>query len=135
MHKAENILRGIWFGFDTEKLYLMLRPGITVSPGKFLTLNFEIELLAPSKAILQITKNAYKFEMDGRNIDDIEIGFESILEIAIPLRHFSLNKENHRLNLRVIVKSEDKILETWPPADSLNIAIPVEGSAEIPWII
>jgi len=134
MHKSENILQGIWFGYDHENLYLMMRGGITLESKSFKKLNVEIEFQKPQKAYFNIRNGQAEFFINGNIINNFQFGLEHILEIAIPLSNFSLDADN-KIFLRISIKRGDEFLESWPPADSLVIPIPKEGSAEIPWIV
>jgi len=134
MHKSENLLKGIWYGFDTENLYLMLKPAVTVDYHRFKQLYIEIEFLEPQKGLLAITDGKGSLNLDGKAVDNFTLGWEHILEFSIPLSEFVMNAMN-RISIRIFIKEGDKILESWPPADSLVITIPKEGSGEIPWIV
>ena len=61
MHRAENILRGIWFGYDHANLYLMIKPGITIEPERFYKMAFQIEFQAPQRGYLDIEKDNAAF--------------------------------------------------------------------------
>jgi alpha-amylase/alpha-mannosidase (GH57 family) len=134
MHKAESLLRGIWFGYDDENLYLMMRGSITLDYRRFRSLDFEIEFQAPLKGNFKVRDGKAEFLIDGTVKKNFKYGLEHILEIAIPLSDFSIRKDN-RIFVRISVKKGDKLLESWPPTDSLVIPIPKEGSGEIPWIV
>jgi alpha-amylase/alpha-mannosidase (GH57 family) len=135
MHRSENILRGIWFGYDTENLYLMMRGAITVTPERFRNTTFEIEFQAPAKGHLKIEKREASLELNGASLLGFEFALDQLLEIAVPLRYFPLDDENDKIYLRIFIKMDSETVESWPPADSLIIPIPREGSSEIPWII
>ncbi|UCE65516.1 MAG: glycoside hydrolase [Candidatus Zixiibacteriota bacterium] len=134
MHKSENMLQGIWFGYDSENLYLMMKGGITVDPDRLKALDIEIEFQDPTKNHIIIKGGSVEFVIAGKKIEDFKFGFEQIMEIAVPLNNFPLSDDNN-IFLRIFIKKDGKLLESWPPADSLVIPIPKEGSGEIPWIV
>jgi len=134
MHRSENILQGIWFGYDDQNLYLMMKGSITLEYERFKSLNVEIEFQEPQKGHLYIGSGRAEFLMNGNIMNNFKYGLEHILEIAIPLRSFSLEADNN-IFLRISLRKGEELLESWPPADSLIIPIPKEGSGEIPWMV
>lgn len=134
MHKSENILQGIWFGYDNENLYLMMKGGITVDLDRLKAHDIEIEFQDPKKSQINIKGDSVEFIIDGKTIDNLKFGFEHLLEIAVPLNKLHLGKDNN-IYLRIFIKKDGKLIESWPPADSLVIPIPKEGSSDIPWIV
>jgi alpha-amylase/alpha-mannosidase (GH57 family) len=134
MHRAENILRGIWFGYDQTYIYLMIKAGITIEPERFQKFSFLIEFQAPQRAILELDRNRAVFNLGGTPVENLQYALDHLLELSIPLSAFDLSKDNDIL-IRVQVSESGKTLETWPSADSIIIPIPREGSGDIPWVV
>ncbi len=134
MHKAENVLKGIWFGYDQDNLYLMAQRGITVDSTRFSKLEYEIEFQEPQKGTFIITKNSGKLEIEGREYSNFDLALKEILELSVPLDLFKMNDES-AISIRLSVKEKGKLLESWPLADAIKIPIPKQGSSEIPWIV
>jgi alpha-amylase/alpha-mannosidase (GH57 family) len=134
MHKSENNLRGIWFGYDTENLYLMMKAGITMEIERFTNLDIEIEFQEPHNGSFIIKDDKAKFNIGAKERKRFAYKREHILEISIPLSAFTL-KDDNQISMRIFIRKGDQLLESWPPADSLIIPIPKEGSGEIPWFV
>lgn len=134
MHKSENLLRGIWFGYDTNNLYIMMKSAVTVDVERLKKHEIVIEFQNSDNAYITIKDRAADFSINDVKINNFKFRFEHILELAIPLTNFSLDKKN-TLFMRIFIKKEGKLLESWPPTDSIGIPIPKEGSGEIPWIV
>ncbi len=86
MHKAERLIAGIWFGFDTDNLYLKIDRGITVSRERFANFTFEIEFFDTRKVLMTIQGSSG--EIVGN--DDLHTGFDfalkDLLELSCPLK-------------------------------------------------
>ncbi|UCC79516.1 MAG: hypothetical protein JSW64_14820 [Candidatus Zixiibacteriota bacterium] len=134
MHKSENMLQGIWFGYDLESLYIMMKAAITVDLERLKDLEIVIEFQDPDNGYISVKGDSANFTMHDAKISNFKFGFEHILEVGIPLVNFSLDKKD-KIFLRIFIKKEGKLLESWPPTDSIVIPIPREGSGEIPWIV
>ena len=128
MHRAENILAGIWFGFDPKNIYLRLDPAKGIDPRRFASLKFEIEFLFPSKTAIAISL------ADEGSPNEISYAFEDILEISIPFTFFK-DVRDGKILFRVLIKEGGELLERWPSAEALKLEFPQEGSKQIPWVI
>lgn len=128
MHKAENIVSGIWFGFDPKNIYIRIDRAREIDQAKFRSLTFEIEFLSPVEQSLYIRATA--------NEPGTELTFslKDILEIAIPLTFFR-DLSDGKVIFRIVVKEDEKALEFWPATEALKIELPMAGSPQIPWVI
>ncbi|MEE9554323.1 MAG: glycoside hydrolase family 57 protein [candidate division Zixibacteria bacterium] len=125
MHRGENVLSGIWFGFDPKNMYIRLDPAINdygLDPYKFI---IEFPGIARS---LNISKSGEGVERD------YMFCFGEILEIKIPFAILG-DESVAKILFKVIAKKEDKLLESWPLIDSLEIDMPKAGSDSIPWVV
>jgi len=128
MHKADNILAGIWFGFDPKNVYFRLDPIQGLDLKRFASMTFEIEFISPSKRILQIRPS------EENSADGIIKAFKEILEVAISLSLFP-DPGDGKLLFRIMVKEGGNLLEKWPSTEALKIEFPKAGSTQIPWVI
>lgn len=134
MHKSENVISGIWFGFDTDNLYFRIDRGITVDTTRFEKMSFQLEFFEPVKATVSIENGKYKSSIKIRDDSAILFKFVDILEIAIPLKSLTI-PEKGSISVRISVREDGSLLESWPPSETLLIGLPGSSQGEIPWIV
>ena len=131
MHKAEHVISGIWFGFDTDNLYFRLDHGMAVSAGKFAQFAIELEFHDTTKKTLRIDPGKRLALVNDQRNDSVNYAMDEFLEISLPLE--LVKGDTSAVSVRVTVLDGDRRLETWPQTESIRIELP--GSAEIPWAV
>lgn len=122
MHKSENIISGIWFGFDPKNLYIRLDPGD--GGGNLESCDIDIEFQGVANPLRINTKEAKEKRF--------AFYFGAILEIKIP---FGLLGDKFKILFKILVKKDGTVLERWPLSDGLEIVLPKPGSDSIPWVV
>ncbi len=134
MHRSEQIVSGIWFGFDQQNLYIRVDKAADIDIKRFNRLTLEIEFLKPKGGRLSISGAQARMRLGEREIHGIDHQLKDLLEISIPLMEFRLRPEEI-ISFRVEVRQEGRLLEVWPPSETLRIELPKSGSNSIPWMI
>ncbi len=122
MHKGDNIISGIWFGFDPKNLYIRLDP----SDGDHKLESYDINIEFPG------TANPLKIDTEEATERGFTFCFDALLEIKIPL---GLLGDKSKILFKVLVKRDGTVLERWPLSDGLEIVLPKPGSDSIPWVV
>jgi len=128
MHKSEVLVSGIWFGFDSENLYLRMDKGSQIGISRFRLLEFEVEV---------ITSETYRFKIAPEKAQTVEnpgirFDFRDLIEIAIPFSMLNI-AENKQIALRITVFENGKAVENWPSSELLRMELPAAGSDDILW--
>lgn len=134
MHKSEHLVSGIWFGFDKENLYFRIDRGITVVPERFKKLTFELEFLNSERNLVTIQPEAERGSINGKLNELIRFKLAELFEIAIPMDILSHDDETMLLT-RLMIKDDQKLLETWPPTDAIKIELPKASAHDFPWTV
>ena len=132
MHKAERLISGIWFGFDSQNLYFRIDPSISLDKSRFSKFHFELELFDKEKVEIEIRPFEKLVKLNGIHSTSVEYALDEFLEIGAPFDLFNNIPETVIL-ARLIIKEDDKVLEAWPPSEALKIELP--NPNDIPWFV
>ena len=137
MHQVDNILYGIYYGFDLNNLFIRLDSWINlISTSELNGLTFNIQIIKPNVSRIEISVPqpgkvfAVQFEKGEkghwRKVRDIkDVAAEEIIEIAIPFD--SINASiNEEVQLVVVVSRGEEELERWPKSGYLSFDVPTE---------
>jgi alpha-amylase/alpha-mannosidase (GH57 family) len=138
MHRANSVVKGIYYGLDEENLYFRID---TVLPAsKYMEDNyiFSLEIMEPNKYILAMEKFAEqgKYGVEGNLAEtkssSVQFGIGNIIELAIPIGQLQF-KDKKVIGFQIAVKKDNKELERWPSLDLIRFEIPSDKSGQIFW--
>jgi alpha-amylase/alpha-mannosidase (GH57 family) len=140
MHRATNIVKGIYYGLDEENLYF--RVDTFLPAYKYIEDNylFSLEILEPAKYILsmekerQESKSGMEKTMQEAMIVPLQTGVGELIELAIPIKQMKF-QDKKVVGFQVVVRKDKKELERWPSIDLIRFEIPSEKSDQIFWQI
>ena len=138
MHRADNIVKGIYYGLDEDNLYFRIDTVLPVL--KYLNDGyvFSLEIMEPNKYVLGMERFAEqgKYGVEGRSseaeISPIQVGIESVIELAVPIVQLRI-KDKKIVGFQVAVKKDNKELERYPSLSLIRFEIPSEKSGQIFW--
>lgn len=139
MHKVESILSEIYYGFNTDNLFLRIDPAIPFSNlshdirlniviDKPLSLRITISLKPDLKAELY-----EKFNEQWDKIKDIQkISANDILEIAIPFRELKV-AEKDEIQMSITVSKNSEEIERCPFRGYISVKVPTPDFEATMW--
>jgi alpha-amylase/alpha-mannosidase (GH57 family) len=144
MHKAENLIKSIYFGFDLENLYFRLDPNRQLTPESWAGCSLKFIFYKPEgqeviaafqpdhqlKLSLHTTNTDVPFEGN-----TLEPGiYQKIIELAIPIK--ALNNPNKQdFEILILVQKEGLEQERWPVDATLKIPYPNSEVFLDNWVI
>lgn len=145
MHQVDSIVRGIYYGFDLDNLFIRLDTGINLSSPGVLGLIFNINIINPHVERIEmkiprpgaIEAAHYKKDGDGKwnwvqNIESVAV--KDIIEIAVPFRLIRV-LPNEEVHFIVSVLRGDEEIERWPKRGYLSFDVPTEEFEAIRWCV
>ena len=140
MHRAENIIRRIYYGFDLKTLYLRLDTNLSVKRDDVVNLELEIIILKPhlTKIIVPFTGDAATILIADRDdhwrevkqLSDVAIN--KIIELAVSFQDLKVN-ENDNLEFMTRLKEKNLELEKCPVRGTISFSVPPEDYETIFW--
>lgn len=124
MHKAEDILSFIYYGFDKNNLYIRLDLTHGIEPEEIMSLKFSIHFTEPRSfkidaKVSEMQTKEYQ-EIDGYRI---KTAFKDILEAEIPFDLLGADTDAE-IKYAVSVLSDGGEIERWPATGYLSIKMP-----------
>lgn len=140
MHRSENIIKEIYFGFDVENLYIRIDLNTGIESSLFHEITFEIRFLEPIpyKIYLKIQQNQVillgKTNEHWAHIQQHNIiyNLNKILEIKIPFNDLKFKKGNEVMMVVCILKNEEEF-ERCPARGVVIFTCPSEDFEAIMW--
>jgi len=144
MHKAENLIKSIFFGFDLENLYFRLDSNRPLTPetlagytikfifyrpqGYEITATFESE----NKVTLSLRAANPEVPFEGQALQPGV--YQKIIELAIPLKAIA-NPEKKGFGIIILVQKEGLEQERWPVDAMIEIPYPTTEVFVDNWVI
>ncbi|MBN2372194.1 glycoside hydrolase [bacterium] len=151
IHRAESILKDIYYGFDESHLYIRLDTSLPVMETD---LTFGIHFLSPKVINAEICKDPVTGSLAGRIIEDYKergkdkdkdkdkdfclsegiekLAGDKILEIGIPFKHLNADPKTH-IRFVVTVEKQGNEIERWPNQGYFLITTPYAGFMDTLW--
>jgi alpha-amylase/alpha-mannosidase (GH57 family) len=140
MHRSENVIRRIYYGFDLKNLYLRLDINLSMKNDNVTNLELEIIILKPhltkitvpftvSAAIISVADKDGHFR-EVKKIPDVAIN--KIVELAVPFRDLKVNP-NDNLEFMTRLKEKGLELEKCPVRGTISVSVPPEDYEIIAW--
>ena len=142
MHRAENIIRRLYYGFDLKTLYLRLDTNLSMKSDDIVNLELEIIILKP-----HLTKIIVPFNGDAaiilvadkddhwREVKKIpDIAINKIVELAVSFRDLKVN-ENDNLEFMTRLKEKGLELEKCPVRGTISVSVPPEDYEKTVWLL
>lgn len=125
MHRADTIIRSIYFAFDHKSLYIRLDFGkdfdLVAGSKRQIVIDFK-EI--GSKAI-QLGEAAHK------DVGDFSFSFKQLLEVEIDRKALT-NTGSGKVEFSVLLYSGNELMEKWPVDEPISFELP-ERDKEIFW--
>jgi len=146
MHQVDNILYGIYYGFDLNNLFMRLDSLATlISAADDGRVTFNIQIIEPYASRIEIAiprrgkAVAVQYVKDEKGqwtkVQDIEkVAVDEIIEIAIPFKAIKASV-NEEVQLVVVVSRGEEELERWPKTGYLSFEVPTEEFEAIRWCV
>ncbi|MFH1823872.1 MAG: glycoside hydrolase family 57 protein [Candidatus Firestonebacteria bacterium] len=146
IHRANTIVKSIYFGFNLETLYLRFDFNILLNSESFKNLNFELVFinLDSRKLVFEVNPSNYEVKhsfyikndeksewIEVVNLD-IKISALKIVEISIPFKVLSVQEKDNITMILTVFKNKNEI-EKWPPTGVVGLTIPGEDFESIMW--
>ncbi len=145
MHQAETVIKEIYYGFDTDNMYVRLDVGFPLSDLELRSFSFALILLHPHqyKISASYKKEKGKFDLDIFKLEDdhwsfmktIEsVGINRIVEVAVPFSEIAAGP-NDEIQFVTAVEKDHQELERWPRGGSINFSVPAHDYEEKQWSV
>jgi alpha-amylase/alpha-mannosidase (GH57 family) len=133
MYQGEQLIRAIYFGFDTATFYLRVdfRQGAEIPDGMSLSVDFLrphaksliIRQLSGPDISCEIVDESHKGAQHGGTGEPVRLGFKSILELAIPLTVLDWRPDDTGV-FSVCMNQGKMEIERHPAGGAIRITIP-----------
>jgi len=139
MHRAENHLERIFFGYDMHHFYLRLDlagdPSEAISESSVI----QVQFVAPRARLLQISRAAdrtWNCEWAGDETPEHRpvLGAGRILELGIPLEALDVRSQA-TLRFSVSILHKNRELQRYPPHDFLDVSVDPREIDRQEWIV
>ena len=139
MHQADSIIRRIYYGFDSEKLFLRLDPTRRLEKKFLQELTFHIHFIDPKETRIRLEFTggkitAHFYHKGEEKVSIAEVAQDRVIEIAIPFKLLNVLVNAH-VNFFVLVKRKTVELEKWPLGAYLSFRVPSEHFESIMWSV
>jgi alpha-amylase/alpha-mannosidase (GH57 family) len=143
MHRAQNMLKTLYFGFDLKNLYFRLDMPRLATDENIENLTIKLSFLKPEKHQVQIlfdpSKQPHLFLLNPNqptltaNAENPAVAYTKVLELAIPISYFTDTSQG----FEVVVSIERQGLEQerWPLSATIRIPVPTEDSFVTNWTL
>jgi alpha-amylase/alpha-mannosidase (GH57 family) len=138
MHRVTHIIKGIFFGFNEEKLFFRID---TVLPLEKIEedMVFDLEIVEPSRYRLSISKNQAEFFKFIENEDrwekvtqKIDLSFSEFFEMGLPIKTLDFSQKGS-LGFQLSVKKQGQEIERWPQVDLIRFNLSLDKKKPIFW--
>ncbi|HIE26145.1 TPA: glycoside hydrolase [Candidatus Poribacteria bacterium] len=140
MHRAENIIRRIYYGFDLKTLYLRLDTNLSMKSDDVVNLELEIIILKPHLTKITVPFTGARViistaDKDGhwrevKRISDVAIN--KIVELAVSFQDLKV-KANDKLEFMTRLTEKGLELERCPVRGAISVFAPPEDYERIFW--
>jgi myo-inositol-1-phosphate synthase len=138
-------VKGIYYGFDTENLYVRLDVNLDLSNSEAKDISFAISTLHPKhyKIGASYKKDKGKFELDIHELADDHwnyvksidtVGIKRIIEISVPFSEISAGMDDE-IQFIVSIEKDGQELERWPRGGSISFRVPSHDYEQRQWSI
>jgi hypothetical protein len=139
MHRTDNHLERIFFGYDMHHFYLRL--DLTGDPSEAISESsiIQVQFVAPRARLLQISRDAdrtwnCKWAGDEAPEHRPVLGAGRILEVGIPLEALDVRAMS-TLRFSVSILHKNLELQRYPPDDFLDVSVDPWGIDRQEWIV
>jgi alpha-amylase/alpha-mannosidase (GH57 family) len=144
MHKAENLIKTVHFGFDMENLYFRLDPNRAMTPETMAGYGIKFVFLRPegyevtatfgpeNKVALALKAANPEIPFEGRQLPPG--AYQKIIELAIPLSVIA-NPGKQTFEVVILVQKDGLEQERWPVEATLQIPYPSTDVFVDNWVI
>jgi len=144
MHRAENILSHIYYGFDLKNLFLRLDTTKRLKDLQVSQITFDIRFLRPEGLMVEIRCSPAEGIVRADLIKEIgnherqvlgkitTIAAHDIIELALPFSLLNV-KETDEVAFIVVVEMDDAELERWPYKGYISFNVPTPDFEAIMW--
>ena len=129
MHESVSLIKGCYYGFDEDNLYLRLDIDKTFI-NNIEDLSFEINIMAKAdfKILYRIKGNSIESELPIRG------SFSDVLELEVPFGALGLARKE-KINLWLSLKIKDMFVDRVPKRGYLTISVPSETFEAEMWYV
>jgi alpha-amylase/alpha-mannosidase (GH57 family) len=139
MHRSVSIVKGIYFGFDKEKLYFRIDTVLPALQYQSEDYVFQFDIFEPAKYHLKIMQNQAQL-LGHSSKDDSEypaaanilLAISKIIELSLPWEAVGIQTEKD-LVFSLSVKKGGNELEKWPTLELIQLHIPDEMKKPTFW--
>jgi alpha-amylase/alpha-mannosidase (GH57 family) len=140
MHRSQNILKGIYYGYDLHNLYFRLDTSKPLAEVDLTGYTFKISFNKPEgcEAIVksaggQLELQFLRKDQSPSIIPVASLAVQKVIEIALPLNLFPGLKPD--FDWVLLVEKEGQELERWPTDMTLSHAYPSEENFAQSWTL
>jgi hypothetical protein len=139
MHRTENFLDKIYFGYDTRDFYLRVDLARDLSKALLPEAFLEIRFVEPRKCRLRVARDKgsdweCRWVGPGAPSAAPQWGAGKILEIGIPLEALDI-LERTNLRFSLVITEKDREIERFPANDLLEVPVDPWGLDHEEWIV
>jgi len=145
MHQSETLINGIYYGFDTNNLYVRLDINLDLSCSDAKDMSFVITILHPGqfkiRALHKIDSGKYVldiYELLDDHWDFLKtidtVGIKHIVEISVPFSEIKAGT-NDEIQFIITIEKDHQELERWPRGGSINFCVPAHDYEEKQWSV
>ncbi len=145
MHQSENMIKEIYYGFDTENLFVRLDMNVNMRDPGIKDFSYSLLVTHPghfkSKASFRKEEGKYVLEickLDGdrwnivKTVDSVGVG--QIVEMGVPFSEIGA-AVNDNVQFVVVIEKDGQELERWPRGGSISIRVPGPDYEEMQWSV
>ncbi|MFH1009572.1 MAG: glycoside hydrolase [Candidatus Latescibacterota bacterium] len=140
MHQTAGIIRGIYYGSDLERFYLRIDVN-TLMAEVFRQGTVVLDVLAPVRTRVEAESHAATARIfagiedrwqEASGDNTVSVAFVDCFELSASFSDLNATA-GQDLRFRIVLKMEDRELESWPRGGVVTLPIPAEASVETPW--
>jgi alpha-amylase/alpha-mannosidase (GH57 family) len=146
MHQIETLLKGIYWGFSMNSLYVRLDINFVLPLDELRKFSFAVLTTAPLDRKIELTYDAagqrYGLKMlrprEGQEYEPVadlnSFGVGRIIELGIPFADLEA-RPGQRIEFVVVVYKEGQEIERWPRGGGITVTVPTETYREEQWYV
>ena len=145
MHQSETVVKAIYYGFDTENLYLRLDVNVDLQNAESKDMHFGFVTLNPHpykvRSSFDGEKGAFKLDLFKPVDEHWElvkstggVGIKHIVELAVPFADIGASS-NDEIQLVITIEKGSQELERWPRGGSISFCVPTADYLEKQWTV
>jgi len=139
MHRAQNFLKSIYYGFDLNTLYIRLDPTRLMAPDQLLGYQFKIIFLNPPgyEVSIQVDEKGQAQIKTARPeplADGHKAAYVKVLEVALPLAAYPISPSD-TYRFCVTVCKDELEQERWPAVKAITLPFPTPHIFSESWHI